>query len=113
MKDKNNSNDSIDELFKRLIGVPIEDRLEIRSFMKTDRGLVVIARALTLALKLLESDYFDQESPLVIKDTTSMKVMLRVVTSFLVPEDASEVDETVADTLQKAFPYIDTFDWDI
>jgi len=40
-----------------------------------------------------------------------MKVMLRVVTSFLFPQSEWVKDETLAETLQQAFPDINLSEW--
>jgi hypothetical protein len=107
MKNEN----SMDDLFKTFTGVPLEDKKEIVSFLQTDRGLLIMSRALTLAIKVLDSDHFDQLDPLIIKDVASMKVMLRVVTSFLFPQSEWVKDETLAETLQQAFPDINLSEW--
>ena len=104
MKNENEPGDHINDLFKILVGVPVEDRDEIRSFLQTNR-------ALTVALKMLKTEYFDPKDPMILRDIESMKVMLRVVTSFLFTEEVINDEETFVDTLQNLFPDINLSEW--
>ena len=111
MKNENEPGDHINDLFKILVGVPVEDRDEIRSFLQTNRGLIIMARALTVALKMLKTEYFDPKDPMILRDIESMKVMLRVVTSFLFTEEVINDEETFVATLQNLFPDINLSEW--
>ena len=71
-------------------------------FANSDEGLRLIARALSVCIKVMRSDHFMGTRDVVL-DKARMKVLLGIIETVLI------YDETVQDTLTDMFPQVD--DW--
>ena len=72
-------------------------------FANSDSGLRLIARALSICVKVMNTDHFRGTKD-VVWDKARMKVLLGIIEEVLI------YDETAEDTLSNMFPQID--DWD-
>jgi len=72
-------------------------------FANSDEGLRLIARALNICVKVMNTEHFMGTKDIVL-DKGRMKVLLNIIETVLI------YDETVQDTLTDMFPQVD--DWD-
>ena len=71
-------------------------------FLNSDRGIVIVMRALALSLKVMQSDLFSGD-PEKVKDMKDMQIILGLLDILM--SDSIAVDkEKIQQTLSKLFP---------
>ena len=71
-------------------------------FLNSDRGVLVVMRALALSLKVMQSDLFSGD-PEIAKDMKDMQIilgLLDILMSDAIPDDKEKIQQT----LSKLFP---------
>jgi hypothetical protein len=71
-------------------------------FLNSDRGIVIVMRALALSLKVMQSDLFSGD-PEIVKDMKDMRIILGLL-DILMSDDMPKDKERIQQTLSKLFP---------